>query len=114
MTADSPAARLLAAADLLDKRGLELDGDGCTCNACQVDAAIALWLRSTAEDARENLTWDSPDCPNCGTACAGHDYDWFCDRCAGSLGSDDEDHRCLCYPPALAVADALLRTGEPR
>lgn len=148
----TPAERLLAAADLLEKRAgeatggpwntkAELDGmlagratvvhararrvvtvgqtrthhyDAAEANAAyiatmhpEVGKALGVWLRTTGNDAEANLTWDSLDCPNCGTACGGHPFDWWCDHCGGGMGLEGKD-ACVCYKPALALADLLL------
>lgn len=81
--------------------------------AAAVHLALAEWLEEVATDFDRNTLEDSIDCPNCGTACAGHPTGLWHDNCGGAIEDDyyNQDP-CLCYAKPLAVARAI--NGGPR
>lgn len=75
----------------------------------EVTRAAAAWLEAVEKRAQESVTEDSMDCPNCGTACAGHPMAWWCDRCGGAIESEYYIYDpCTCYTEALALARQVL------
>jgi hypothetical protein len=72
-----------------------------------VALAVAALLEQAANDYETE--WSTPECPNCGEGCGGHDKQEFCVRC------DNRPDDCPCIGPFVAVARAFLRreAGEP-
>jgi hypothetical protein len=60
-----------------------------------VGAALAEWLEQTAVNYETEA--DTPDCPNCGEGCDGHDERDFCTTCG-----DEAPCRCIAHPLAIA------------
>ncbi|MGV9588186.1 hypothetical protein [Streptomyces tendae] len=60
-----------------------------------VGAALAEWLEQAGENYETEV--DTPDCPNCGEGCGGHDPLGFCTTCGDGAP-------CRCIAKALAVA----------
>jgi hypothetical protein len=68
-------------------------------------SALADWLDEQCAEFDRDTLEDSMDCPNCGTACAGHPLALWHDRCGGAIESTyyTEDP-CECFAKPLAVA----------
>lgn len=63
--------------------------------------AVAALLERAAGDYE--TVWDTPECPNCGEGCGGHDKHEYCARC------DNEPSDCPCIQPFVTVAREFLR-----
>ncbi|MFJ9740884.1 hypothetical protein [Streptomyces sp. NPDC101166] len=60
-----------------------------------VGAALADWLEQAAVNYETET--DTPDCPNCGEGCGGHDELDFCTTCG-------DEAPCRCVAKALTIA----------
>ncbi len=85
--------------DLLRQAAAKLR-DPLLCNfPTKVGLPLANWLESTAGGYRTEV--DTPECPNCGEGCAGHEPETYHYTCGAPAP-------CECITSALAVAEAVL------
>lgn len=69
---------------------------------------LASWLERVAEEFGREVIEDTPECPNCGEGCSGHDDALVHDEgCGLWLADEDADERCKCFDAPLAVARVL-------
>ncbi|MER7361875.1 hypothetical protein [Nonomuraea wenchangensis] len=75
---------------------------------------LASWLEQVAEEFGREVITDTPECPNCGEGCAGHDDALVHDDGCGNwlADADAPGLRCECFDPALAVARLLNGTAS--
>jgi len=75
---------------------------------------LASWLEQAAEEFDREVITDTPECPNCGEGCVGHDDALVHDDGCGNWLADADvpGLRCECFDRPLAVARVLNGTSN--